>query len=91
MDAVNLIQFFLSFAFVVALIFAVAWVVKKLGVDRKFNHTKPDEATLSVCESLMIDPRNRVVLIRRGNREHMVMIGATQNTLIESYDVDKSK
>lgn len=88
MDTVNIVQFILSFAFVVGLIYAVAWVVKKLGIDRKFHHKTPDEPTLSVSESLMIDPRHRVVLIRRGKREHMVMLGQAESTVIESYDVD---
>ena len=91
MDTVNLIQFFLSFGFVIGLIFAVAWIVKKLGIDRKFQHNKPEEPSLSVSESLMIDPRNRVVLIRRGKREHMVLLGSTQSTVIESYDVDQGQ
>jgi len=41
---------------------------------------------LSVVETVMIDTRRRAALIRFDGREHLVLLGAAGETLIESRD-----
>lgn len=90
MELLSLLKTVGALGFVIALIYGTAWLFKKLGMDRHVKgHT--GKATLSVTERLMIDPRHRVVLIRRGNKEHMVLLGQTQDVLIESYDVEPTQ
>ena len=41
------------------------------------------EGRLAVVESLAIDARHRLVLVRRDDREHLILIG-TADTVVES-------
>ncbi|MGK0267266.1 MAG: flagellar protein FliO/FliZ [Maricaulis sp.] len=42
---------------------------------------------LSISETLIVDPRRRVVIIRCDNREHVVLLGAERETILASTDV----
>lgn len=87
MDTVDVGRFILSFAFVVLLVFAAAWLTRKLGLEKRWKQSSED-ARLKVVDSLMIDPRRRLVLIRRDAREHLVLLNASGDVVIESYDAD---
>jgi hypothetical protein len=54
-----------------------------LGIERLAR--APGAARrLTVVESLMLDPRRRLVLIRADGREHLLLLGATSETVVES-------
>lgn len=86
MDSINFVQFILSFAFVIALIFGVAWLVRRLGLERRLRPKPQPDARLELIDQLLIDPRRRLVLIRRDNKEHLLLLGSDRELLIESYD-----
>ncbi len=47
--------------------------------------TKPSaERQLHIIESLHLDARRKLVLVEDGEREHLVLLGTTQETLVES-------
>tara|TARA_R110000868_G_scaffold219607_1_gene470697 strand:+ start:1429 stop:1755 length:327 start_codon:yes stop_codon:yes gene_type:complete len=39
---------------------------------------------LSIVETLVVDPRRRVVIIRSDDREHVILLGAERETVLES-------
>jgi flagellar protein FliO/FliZ len=41
---------------------------------------------LQVVESLMLDPRRRLVLVRADGQEHLLLLGATDETVVESRE-----
>jgi flagellar protein FliO/FliZ len=55
-----------------ALILAAAWGARRLGM---LQAGKTGERRLSVSESLMIDPRRRLVIVRCDAREHLILCG----------------
>lgn len=55
-----------------ALILAVAWGARKLGMLQAGPNTPK---RLKVSESLMIDPRRRLVIVRCDEREHLILLG----------------
>ncbi|MBO6955091.1 MAG: FliO/MopB family protein, partial [Rhizobiales bacterium] len=75
-------QFGLSLVVVVALIFLVAWVVKRFGGSRFGGH-HGDEAELQVVSTLAIDPKRKLVLVRHGKLEHLLLIGGGSDAVIE--------
>ena len=74
--------------FAAALIFVLALMGGLSLVMRRFSHnhplTLPQKRRLKILEVLPLDSRRRLVLLRRDNREHLVILGATGETLIES-------
>ncbi len=55
-----------------ALILGVAWGARRLGM---LQAGKPGEKRLKLSESLMIDPRRRLVIVRCDDREHLILCG----------------
>ena len=76
-------RFAIALVFVLALIGLLAWLAKRFGMAGAF--VKPGTSRrLSVVESLPLDARRRLVLVRRDSVEHLVMLGAAGDSLIES-------
>ena len=76
-------QFALALAFVLALIGLLAWLARRFGVAGAFVRPRASRR-LSVVESLPLDARHRLILVRRDEVEHLVMLGAGGDSLIEA-------
>ena len=76
-------RFLLALVFVVALIAILAWAARRFGVAGRIGSGKPGRR-LAVVESAALDGKRRLVLIRRDDTEHLVLIGAETATVIES-------
>ncbi len=78
-------QTLLALVFVLGLIFLMAWVAKKFGINASPNMSiKNKMARLKVVDFLRIDARRSVVLIKRDNKEHLVLLGVNGDILLES-------
>ncbi|HVV94847.1 MAG TPA: flagellar biosynthesis protein FliO, partial [Hyphomicrobiales bacterium] len=79
-------RFLIAFVVVLALIVLVAWVVRSLAWGRTTPKTpyRPRQTRLGVVDAYSVDGRRRLVLVRRDNIEHLVMIGGPNDVLLES-------
>ena len=78
------VRFFIAFAVVFALIGVAAWLVRRFGADRlRGKNTRNRQPRLGVIEASTVDGRRRLVLIRRDNVEHLLMIGGPTDVVIE--------
>ena len=82
MDLVNLLRFALSLAVVIGLIAGLAWLLRRYGGGRVAM--AGGRGRLSVVEATHVDAKRRLVLIRRDDTEHLILLGPTTETLIES-------
>lgn len=73
----------LALVFVVALIAILAWAARRFGIAGRIGAGKSGRR-LSIVESAALDGKRRLVLIRRDDTEHLVLIGAETATVIES-------
>ena len=64
-------QLTLSLAAIVALIFVVSWIVKRLKLG-----TPRSRGEIAVIDELALGPRERVVLMRVGDAQVLVGVGA---------------
>ncbi|MFO0998096.1 MAG: flagellar biosynthetic protein FliO [Alphaproteobacteria bacterium] len=78
------LRFFLALLFVVGLIAAVGWFARRHGFAGRFAASPLSERRLAVVELLQLDAKRRLALIRRDNVEHLVLLGATNDVLIEN-------
>lgn len=81
MDLISLLQYAAALAFVLALIFALSWAVRRYGLEGRMGVRAGRR--LSVVESLVIDNRRRLLLVRCDGREHLILLGHTHDLLIE--------
>jgi flagellar protein FliO/FliZ len=83
MDVVLYIKFLSAFVFVIALMLLLSWVLKKVG-GVGGGLLQKAEKRLKVVEFLPLDHKHRLVLVRRDNREHLLVIGPESETVIET-------
>jgi flagellar protein FliO/FliZ len=78
------VRFLIAFIVVLALIGATAWVVRRFGSDRLGGQSaRGRQPRLAVIEASAVDARRRLVLIRRDNVEHLIMIGGPTDVVVE--------
>jgi len=77
-------RFFIAFVVVLALIGVTAWVVRRFGAARLGGGSaRGRQPRLAVIDAASVDGRRRLVLIRRDNIEHLLMIGGPSDVVIE--------
>jgi len=80
----RLTQFLIAFAIVLALIAVFFWLWRRLAGNRiGGGTTRGRQPRLAVIDAAAIDGRRRLVLIRRDNVEHLLMIGGPSDVVIE--------
>jgi flagellar biogenesis protein FliO len=78
------VRFFAAFIIVLALIGAAAWAVRRFGANRLgANAARGRQPRLAVIDAAAVDGRRRLVLIRRDNVEHLLMIGGPTDIVVE--------
>ncbi|GEO80302.1 flagellar biosynthetic protein FliO [Pararhodospirillum oryzae] len=82
MDLDHSARFFLVLIFVLGLIFLLAFLVRRFGPGLT-GRWRPGRR-LSVVEVMAVDPKRRLVLIRRDDTEHLLLIGGTTDVVIET-------
>jgi flagellar protein FliO/FliZ len=86
MDLGEYFRFFLALAFVLLLIAGLAALVRRSGLGGRLAAAPGSggERRLALIEVRPLDAKRKLVLLRRDDREHLVLLGATTDLLIES-------
>jgi hypothetical protein len=77
-------RFFIAFLIVLALIGMTAWLVRRFGSSRLGTTARGRQPRLAVIDAATVDGRRRLVLIRRDNIEHLLMIGGPTDVVVEA-------
>jgi hypothetical protein len=79
------LTFIVAFVAVLALIFALAWGVRRFAGNRLGANTNRGRMPrLAVIDAAAVDGRRRLVLVRRDNVEHLLMIGGPTDIVVET-------
>ncbi|GLH79665.1 flagellar biosynthesis protein FliO [Bradyrhizobium sp. SSBR45G] len=79
------LTFFFAFVAVLALIGLAAWLVRRFAGNRLgTNPNRGRMPRLAVIDAAAVDGRRRLVLVRRDNIEHLLMIGGPTDIVVES-------
>jgi flagellar protein FliO/FliZ len=79
------LTFVFAFVAVLALIGVAAWLVRRFAGSRLGANTNRGRMPrLAVIDAAAVDGRRRLVLVRRDNIEHLLMIGGPTDIVVES-------
>ena len=78
------VRFFLAFLIVLGLIGVAAWAVRRFGSTRIGGAVRGRQPRLAVIDYATVDARRRLILVRRDNIEHLVMIGGPTDVVVEA-------
>ncbi|HEV7368018.1 flagellar biosynthetic protein FliO [Arenibaculum sp.] len=82
MDYSTYIQFALALAFVLGLIALLALLLRRLGFGGPAL-SRGRQRRLSVVEVAAVDAKRRLVLVRRDDTEHLILLGPGDDTVVE--------
>ena len=85
MEFSGYLRFLLALVFVLGLIGLATAVMRRMGLGFPVGALKrPGNRRLSVVEIAPLDGRRRLVLIRRDDTEHLIVLGPSSELVIES-------
>src|SRR5450631_19103 len=84
-QSMQALTFVFAFVAVLALIGVAAWLVRRFAGSRLGTNTNRGRMPrLAVIDAAAVDGRRRLVLVRRDNIEHLLMIGGPTDIVVES-------
>ena len=81
MEASVYLRFVLALVLVLGLIMGLAWILKRVGIGTGGPMIR--RRRLRIVESANVDGRHRVVLVRRDDVEHVLLVGPNTSQVIE--------
>jgi flagellar biogenesis protein FliO len=74
----------LALVFVLLSISLLAFIIRKFGLEKKFGKSTTNQPSLSIKEAINIDHKNKLVLVQHHEKTHLLLIGTTNNIVIDS-------
>ena len=84
MEPGTYLRFVLALVFVLALIGLVAWLARRFGLAGAAALPRGRQRRLAVVESLAVDGKRRLVLVRRDDVEHLILLGTGPDMVVEA-------
>ncbi len=76
MDLEDIIRFTAALVFVLGLIGLLALLGRRFGLGNRVTSRGGQRRRLGIVEVMALDSRRRLVLVRRDDREHLILLGA---------------
>jgi flagellar protein FliO/FliZ len=80
MDGENYLRFILALVLVLGLLVLAAVLLRRTGLAPKLGRAR----RLSLIEALPLGPRHRLILVRRDNVEHLLLVGPQGDVVVET-------
>ncbi len=84
MDLNSYLRFLVALVFVLGLIALLVWLVRRFGPAGIALKATGRNRRLAIVEVAPIDARRRLVLVRRDGIEHLLLLGAGNDLVVES-------
>src|SRR5437588_526942 len=79
-----IVRFVVAFVIVLALIGLTFWLIRRFGTARVGTAAQRGrQPRLAVIDAAAVDGRRRLVLVRRDNVEHLLLIGGPSDFVVE--------
>lgn len=77
------VQAVLALILVLGLIMGMAWLLRRYGLGEGGRSPLGRKKRLTTVESAVVDARHRLVLVRRDDTEHLLMVGPGDSLVVE--------
>ena len=90
MDLLTILKFVAALGLVLSLIGGCAFLATRLNLVSNLSR-KPSQRRMEVLESLVLDAKHRMMIVRSDEREHVLLFGPSGDVVVESCDRDLRK
>jgi flagellar protein FliO/FliZ len=77
------LRFAAALIFVLALILGVGWLARRAGLGTRMPRATGRPRRLAIVEVLPLDAKRRLVLVRRDDAEHLLLLGTASDLVVE--------
>ena len=84
MDILLYTKYIVVLILVLGLIFLISYVVRKLGFVPGVENSTSRKSRLALTATTAIDAKRRLVLVRRDDQEHLILLGPDGDTVVET-------
>ena len=79
----QILQFLITAAIVIALLALAYWLVRRYSLGGTGRHNRSKVPRLTIVDAMPVDGRRRLLLVRRDNVEHLILIGGPSDVVVE--------
>jgi flagellar protein FliO/FliZ len=83
-ETADLLRFVSALALVIGLIVVMVWTMRRLGMGGAGGGAGRRRRRLALVETLALDGRHRLVLVRCDSREHLLLLGQAHDLVVDS-------
>ncbi len=93
MDMAAYLRFIAALILVLGLIVAAAWALRRYGLQmgRSLAAGGRGGRRLAVVEMLGLDAKRRLVLVRRDDREFLLLLGPAGDLVVDGHKIDRDR
>lgn len=84
MESVEFLRAIMALFLVLGLMGGLWLILKKLGLNGPVQIPTGTKRRLKIVEVLPLDPRRKAIILRRDDTEHLVILSASGETVVES-------
>ncbi|MBL4666911.1 MAG: flagellar biosynthetic protein FliO [Sneathiella sp.] len=84
MDFWLYMKYLVVLVFVLGLIGLISIVIRKFGFVPSVEKSRSKKKRLAISQMIGIDAKRRLILVRRDDKEHLILLGPNGDVLIES-------
>lgn len=84
MDPLTYLKFIAALSFVLGLIGVCVWLARRFNILPDVQRIKKDKRRMEIIESLPLDPKRRMMIVRRDDKEVVLILGATNEIIVET-------
>ncbi len=84
MEIESYMRFVFALVFVLGLIGVLAALGRRYGMGYKRSSRGGDKRRLAIVEVIPIDARRRLILVERDDVQHLLVLGSTSETVVET-------
>jgi flagellar protein FliO/FliZ len=79
----QILQFLITAAIVIALLALAYWLVRRYSLGGAGRHSRSKVPRLTIVDAMPVDGRRRLLLVRRDNVEHLILVGGPSDVVVE--------
>jgi flagellar biogenesis protein FliO len=82
----QLLQIFLSFAAVIGLMLALSYLVRRFGLQQKWQVRQSNNGSIQVLDNMFLDPKKRIVVLQFEKAKYMLLLDGERTQLIDKIE-----
>jgi flagellar protein FliO/FliZ len=87
MDLMTILKFIAALGLVLSMIGGCAFLASRFNLLSNLGR-RPGARRMKVQESLILDAKHRMMIVKSDNREHVLLFGPSGDVVVESRDAD---